>query len=67
MKGLMGAPCWWGAWGPGLLVPPLKSGPDKMTHVDLVGDVITSTRSTAYNELINTSCCFFSNCASYCI
>jgi len=27
MKGLVGAPCWWGAWGPGPLPPPIKSGP----------------------------------------
>jgi len=27
MKGLVGAPCWWGAWGPGPL-GPLKFGPE---------------------------------------
>ena len=24
MKGLVGALCWWGAWGPGPLGPPLN-------------------------------------------
>ena len=27
VKGLVGALCWWGAWGPGPMPPPLKSGP----------------------------------------
>ena len=31
MKGLVGALCWWGAWGPGPLTSSLKSGPGSHT------------------------------------
>ena len=36
MKDLVGAPCWWGAWGPGHLPPPplpLKSGPETYSGI----------------------------------
>jgi len=32
MKGLVGAPCWWGAWGPGPLPPLLNPALSLLNH-----------------------------------
>jgi len=54
MKGLVGALCWWGAWGPGPLPPPLKSGPvgDKNAYLNVFfkffPNVITSIATIQY-------------------
>jgi len=49
----VGALCWWGAWGPGLLPPPLKSGPAAATaHPVVLGADPFEPVSTKIDMLI---------------